>query len=495
MSERRFGPFVLKRRLGSGGMAQVWEAVPDEGGAPVALKYMLGDASRSRFLAEMKLSAGLRHPHVVEVFRSGIDEGHPWIAMELLHGATLAELRRRETGPWPAGLVLELARQLLEGLEAVHALGVVHRDVKPSNVFLTRDGTLRLIDLGIALASDGERTRTESGAMVGSVRYASPEQVRGEALDARTDLYAVGLILFELLSGRRAFDQPTDLAVMSALMFLPSPRLAGAAPSVSPELDEVVWGAMQRDPARRPGTARELREQLERVALSPRWSAADVAQWLQRLPEPPADSPSGSTPSLDAEPVNTGTVAPRASALPAPEPAPEPARAVTPRRRRRVAVALSALAVVALAAGGAAVAFRAQPPPPASEAPRLPQAALEPAPEAVEPEAPPPPALPAEAVPEESPAPEPARRSRPDARPSAVRASARPAALGWLTVSVEEGWGNVWVDRRMVGETPLFRVPLSPGAHRVELVRSDSKRQVRSVDVHANRDVRIRFPR
>ena len=204
--------YIIERTLGRGGMATVYLARDGELDRLVALKVLSPhlaeeESFRARFLREARLTARLVHANVVQVYDVGEDERGPFIVMEYVEGETLAaELARRRTfAPEEA---VGLALQLCAGLEAAHAAGLVHRDIKPHNVLLRRDGVAKIVDFGIARAID-TTLHTEQGAILGTAAYLAPEQARGEPVTAVADLYALGIVLYELLTGRRPFAAET----------------------------------------------------------------------------------------------------------------------------------------------------------------------------------------------------------------------------------------------------------------------------------------------
>ena len=214
----------------------------------VALKRLADNLSRDedlrrRFLREARLAARLNHPNVVRVFDVGVDDGLPFIAMEYVEGETLAELLARR-GRVPAAEAAGLGVQMCAGLAAVHGAGLVHRDVKPQNLLLGREGALKLGDFGIALGEEGTRL-TLAGTVLGTVGYLAPEQARGEQVTAAADIYAVGAVLHELLTGRLpARDAPLRL------------------PGVPPELAAIVTDCLAERPADRPSSAAALARRL-----------------------------------------------------------------------------------------------------------------------------------------------------------------------------------------------------------------------------------------
>src|SRR4249919_1193738 len=207
--------YVIVRKLGSGGMADVYLAEDQELGRPVALK-LLDDRHASdeqfveRFRREAKNAAGLNHPNIVSIFDRGRAEGTYYIAMEYLEGRTLKELLVRN-GPTPVPIAIDYARQILGALAFAHRNGIVHRDIKPHNIVVRKDGRLKVTDFGIARS--GASQMTEVGSIVGTAQYLSPEQARGEVVGPPSDLYSVGVVLYEMLTGRVPFDGDSAVAI------------------------------------------------------------------------------------------------------------------------------------------------------------------------------------------------------------------------------------------------------------------------------------------
>jgi serine/threonine-protein kinase len=231
-------------------------------GRPVAIKLLLDDGdprSAARFQQEAQILARLHHPNVITVFDSGADGGERFIVMELVEGPTLRELLDTEgrLAPERAG---EIASRLASALEFAHGKGVIHRDVKPSNVLLPPDGGVKLADMGIArLLSPEALTATLS--VRGTAAYISPEQVRGDLVDSRADLYSLGCVLFEMLTGRTPFEG--DLAALSyAHTHSQAPRVRSINPAVPAAIDELLATMLEKDPARRPPTGEEVQRSL-----------------------------------------------------------------------------------------------------------------------------------------------------------------------------------------------------------------------------------------
>ena len=235
----RFGPYDILAPLGAGGMGLVFRARDTRLGREVALKTLppesLADPSRrQRFEAEARAASALNHPNVVSVFDVGTENGTPFLVTELLSGETLREKLKR--GPLPPRKVIELAVQAAHGLAAVHDKGLVHRDLKPDNLFITREGSLKILDFGVARTTEsatppaGTLPLTQSGAIMGTAGYMAPEQVRGQVADARSDLFALGAIIYECLTGQLAFPGETPVERGYKILNADPPELRVAAP-------------------------------------------------------------------------------------------------------------------------------------------------------------------------------------------------------------------------------------------------------------------------
>ena len=265
---RVVGRYELVRPLGHGAMATVDLARDVELDRPVALKRLAENLARDedlrrRFLREARLAARLAHPNVVRVFDVGEEDGRPFIAMEYVEGETLAALVARR-GPLPAAEAASLGMQMCAGLAAAHSAGLVHRDVKPQNLLLGTDGLLKLGDFGIAVGHDGTRL-TLAGTVLGTAGYLAPEQARGEQVTAAADIYAVGAVLYELLTGEptRSAASLTDLGAEDG--FQP-PDVAGRLPRAPAELVAAVTACLSARPEDRPPSAAALARLLAPVA-------------------------------------------------------------------------------------------------------------------------------------------------------------------------------------------------------------------------------------
>ena len=278
-----FGPYTLEKKLGSGGMAEVFLArydAPEGFSKQLVVKRMhagLADEEHfvRMFLDEARLSARLSHPNVVQVFDFGQADGAYFLAMEYIEGATLRDLWQacqREKSVFPAAVVVSIGMALCDALHHVHTavdadgspLRIVHRDVSPQNVMITRRGEVKLLDLGIAKA-DGLTEQTQVGVLKGKFAYMSPEQVRHQSLDGRSDVFSVGILLHELLTGERLFRREVDLQTLRAVEEHPIPDLRGVRPDAPDRLSQAVAWALERDPAQRAPSAQALGDTLEEI--------------------------------------------------------------------------------------------------------------------------------------------------------------------------------------------------------------------------------------
>jgi eukaryotic-like serine/threonine-protein kinase len=262
------GRYRIERRLGSGGMADVYLAADQVLGRRVALKLLNerhanDDQFVERFRREAQSAAGLNHPNIVSIFDRGQAEGTYYIAMEYLEGRTLKELLVRN-GPCPIPIAIDYARQILGALAFAHRNGIVHRDIKPHNIVVRKDGRLKVTDFGIARS--GASQMTEAGSIVGTAQYLSPEQARGAPVDARSDLYSLGIVLYEMLTGKVPYtgDAPVEIA-MKHLTAVPDPP-SKLRRDIPHDLDAIVMRALAKDPEQRYGSAEEMDADLARVA-------------------------------------------------------------------------------------------------------------------------------------------------------------------------------------------------------------------------------------
>ncbi len=277
----RLGPYEIVGLLGAGGMGEVYRARDTRLGRDVAIKVLpvefASDPARlHRFQQEAKSIAALDHPNILAIHDVGSHEGAPYIVTELLEGEDLRE--RLEGEALTARKAVEVGVQIAKALAAAHEKGIIHRDLKPSNVFLTRDGQVKLLDFGLAKLAHPEPVpsgppeswllSTETGAVMGTVGYMSPEQARGQPTDHRSDIFSLGSVLYEMLSGRRAFLAATTADTLSAILSHEPPDLAGTGRPVPPALERVVRHCLEKNPAERFQSARDLAFDLESLGVS-----------------------------------------------------------------------------------------------------------------------------------------------------------------------------------------------------------------------------------
>jgi hypothetical protein len=271
----RFGPYEIIASLGAGGMGEVYRARDTRLDRDVALKILpeafANDPDRrARFEREAKAVAALSHPNILAIFdvgespSAGSGQAVVYAATELLEGQTLRD--RLQSGPLPPRKAIELAVQIARGLSSAHDRGIVHRDLKPENLFLVGDGQIKILDFGLArqaaAAAGSGATQTiaatDPGTVLGTVGYMAPEQVRGRTVDARADLFSLGVVLYEMVSGHRAFQRDTAADTMSAILREDPPEVSGTRPDVSPALDRIIRHCLEKEPDERFQTARDV---------------------------------------------------------------------------------------------------------------------------------------------------------------------------------------------------------------------------------------------
>ncbi|MGA2389230.1 MAG: WD40 repeat domain-containing serine/threonine protein kinase [Candidatus Sulfotelmatobacter sp.] len=292
-SGTKLGPYEVVSMLGAGGMGEVYRARDSRLKREVAIKVLpqalSQDADRlRRFEQEALATAALNHPNILAVFDIGTYEAAPYVVSELLEGETLRE--RLRGGAIPVRKTLDYALQIAHGLAAAHEKGIIHRDLKPENLFLTKDGRLKILDFGLAKLTQPDLTSgaahtslptmtqaTEAGVVMGTAGYMSPEQVRGIAVDPRSDIFSFGAILFEMISGQRAFHRETAADTMSAILKEEPPDLSATNHNVSPALERIVQHCLEKNPEQRFHSASDIAFDLEHMTGVSGTSAKAIA--------------------------------------------------------------------------------------------------------------------------------------------------------------------------------------------------------------------------
>ncbi len=312
------GPYRIMDLIGEGGMGAVYRAQDTRLGRDVAVKILTAVTSSdrehlTRFAQEARTTGMLNHPNLLTVYDVGNSGGTPFLVTELLQGETLRD--RLARGPLSPRKSIDAAAQMANGLAAAHEKGIVHRDLKPENIFLTRDGRVKILDFGIAkltrAGSDGpmfEMAATEPGMVLGTVGYMAPEQVRGESVDQRADIFAFGTIVYEMLTGTGAFKRNSSIETLSAILKEEPRELAEILPNIPPSLDRLVRRCLEKDRELRFQSARDLAFNLETLsALSTPGTFSGTAQPIPHIPDatiPPR--PDRYAPTLKTPPNPTG---------------------------------------------------------------------------------------------------------------------------------------------------------------------------------------------
>jgi protein kinase-like protein len=332
--------YRIVSHVGAGGMGVVYGAEDIRLGRPVALKFLAEDLAHSqpaidRLRSEARAASALNHPHICTIYDIDEHGGHPFIAMELMKGQTLRE--RLAGKPLKTHLLVDIGIQIADALDAAHSIGIIHRDIKPGNIFLTDRGQVKILDFGLAklterFASSGTTTRTPdptvAGVTLGTIAYMSPEQATGEELDGRTDLFSLGVVLYECATGRQPFTGKTTAVVLSAILNNAPVAPIALNPELPVRLEEVINNCLEKD--------REMRYQ----------SAADLRADLKRVRR---DIESGHSKAVETASTSKGS------------------RAVVPATRRNIPAFGAAAAVLLLVLAGVAYTVwgRRTPPPPA----------------------------------------------------------------------------------------------------------------------------------
>jgi serine/threonine-protein kinase len=474
------GRYRVVAPLGRGGMGAVYRAHDEVLDDEIALKILRPEVAgtpemAARFRSEIKLARKVSHWNVCRIHEYGEEGGLQYISMELISGATLKD--RLRAGPLPPDQAFDVSIQIAEGLAAIHKVGIIHRDLKSPNVMIDDKGTAKVMDFGIAKPASAGTDGASTGYVLGSPEYMSPEQARGRRADFRSDLYSLGIVVFEAFTGRVPFRGATPVETLMMHVEAPPPIDDPSLP-LPPSLLPVLRSALAKDPAARFADAASLAAAL-RAARGGAIVSAGVADASQ------------------TEVVHTRPLA------------------VVRRRRRAASIALAAVVTVAVGAGLLARrAPEAVPEPIAPSPSPLPYTLATDTPVEAPPSRPPeilptvarasprataPPPSPVE-VPSPTVAPLPTAVPTPPPReasvviPSPVPSPAVSPSpmLGWLKV-LPKPWADVTVDGRVIGQTPLPAIPLAPGSHSVVLTHPDYPPFTRRVEIRAGETATIRM--
>ena len=290
----RLGPYEILSAIGAGGMGEVYKARDTRLDRTVAIKvlpeHVAADPDlKQRFEREAKTISSLNHPHICTLYDVGNQDGIDFLVMEYLEGETLEQRLKRRAGPKGPGLqmdqALQIAIQIADALAAAHRAGIIHRDLKPGNIMLTISGA-KLLDFGLAklhptpatagisIAATVSRPLTGQGTLLGTLHYMAPEQVEGKDADSRSDIFAFGAVMYEMATGKRAFDGKSAASVIAAILEREPPAMSTLQPLTPPPLDHVVSQCLEKDPARRWETAGDVMRQLKWIAVAPGAGAA-----------------------------------------------------------------------------------------------------------------------------------------------------------------------------------------------------------------------------
>jgi serine/threonine protein kinase len=277
MEGLRISHYRILRHLGSGGMGQVYAAEDERLHREVAIKFIspgraADESARRRFEREAQAASALNHPNICTIFEVSEHEGQPFLVMELLDGQDLTQVCA--AGPVEISSLLKWGAEITDALAGAHARGIVHRDIKPGNVFVTSRGDAKVLDFGLAKLGQSELTEcsetlslaaTAAGSVMGTVAYMSPEQARGEVLDSRTDLFSLGAVLYEMAGGKRAFEGATAAVIFNSILTASPTPLSHIRGDVPPELESIISKALQKDREARYQGAAEMKADLKRL--------------------------------------------------------------------------------------------------------------------------------------------------------------------------------------------------------------------------------------
>ncbi len=362
LTGKKIGEYELMTQIGVGGMGVVYEGRHPLIGKRVAIKFLLpsfsGDPEAvGRFLSEARAVNAIGHRGIVDIFNFGkLEDGTQYFVMEFLEGRAFDEIVRKEA-PAPPAMVTRWLEEMCDALAAAHAAGVIHRDIKPSNLFLVETGRTRpyvkVLDFGIAklgAPKSGTTPQTRQSMVIGTPEYIAPEQAQGRSVGAQTDLYAIGCVAFELLTGRLPFQGENPLDTMFKHVMEPTPRVSALVPTTPAALDELVFHLMQKRPEERPESAGAVLERLEGLRGHPtrpslnstqHLAAAPAPIPLSKLAEPTAERDDGTAPTARSQRSEEKPV------TPAPLPADSQlAQAVRPPNGKRAAMGVGGAMVV-----------------------------------------------------------------------------------------------------------------------------------------------------
>ena len=290
------GPYEILAKIGAGGMGEVYRARDTRLGRDVAVKIVRPRLSADseqlrRFEQEARAASQLNHPNILVVHDLGSHEGSPYIVSELLEGESL---REKLGAPLPPKKAVEYALHVAHGLAAAHEKGIVHRDLKPENLFVTKDGRIKILDFGVAklvqpampsvsmTEAPTVAPSTDAGVVLGTVGYMSPEQVLGKPLDARSDLFSLGVVLYEMLSGKRPFQKDTAPETMAAILREEPPELSATNTTISAGLDRIVRHCLEKEPSNRFQSARDVAFALESLSQASTAGTAPIRAAVDR---------------------------------------------------------------------------------------------------------------------------------------------------------------------------------------------------------------------
>jgi serine/threonine-protein kinase len=447
--------YEIKGPLGRGGMGMVYKAHDRTLDETVAIKILRPDFAEDprmaeRFRSEIKLARRVRHKNVCAIHDYGQDQGLLYISMELIEGVDLKRILR-EKGALPPAEAYDVAIQVAEGLQAVHDAGIIHRDLKTPNIMRDAQGVARLMDFGVAKRHGAEGSVTATGNIVGTPEYMSPEHAQGQEVDFRSDVYALGVVIYEMFTGHVPFRGETPISTILKHLHDPPPLEGAQAAKVPPDLRPVLRKALAKEPAFRYPTAAALAEALRQARAPSRRQQPVATEVLE-------------APTLER--------APR-----------ESSRAIHHRRAWLGIVGGLALAVGAAALQKERGEFRPMPEPAARTTPP-PQTPAVPAPEAAPPATTPPQTLAA------APVAAPPTAAAPYAGSRSLSGIVPAPGTGFLLV-VARPWGNVRVDGLAMGTTPLETIPLRSGVHTVIVQHPSYEPVERKVTIRAGRTERM----